>query len=120
MININYGRNRKLLEACKPLKVFSWLVAEVRKNKKQDGIESAIDKAITDMPDDFVLKPFLVAHRAEVKGMLVAEYNEAETMELFREEGRKEDRAEERRTIRDRLIAGGMAPQEAARYTGLL
>ena len=96
MININYGRNRKLLEACRPLKEYSWLVAEVRKDKEQGGIESAIDKAITDMPENFVLKPFLVAHRAEVKGMLVAEYNEAETMELFREEGREEGRAEGR------------------------
>ena len=39
------------------------------------------------MPDDFFIKPFLMAHRAEVKGMLLTEYNEAETMELFREEG---------------------------------
>ena len=42
------------------------------------------------MPDEFFIKPFLMAHRAEVKGMLLTEYNEAETMELFREEGRAE------------------------------
>jgi len=123
MLNINYGRNFKLLEACKPLKEYSWLVAEVRKNKEQDGIESAIDRAVTDMPDDFILKPFLVAHRAEVKGMLVAEYNEAETMELFKEEGRiegrKEGRIEERRTFLDKLIAHGWTPQEAASFVGL-
>ena len=35
-----------------------------------------------------------MAHRAEVKGMLLTEYNEAETMELFKEEGRAEGRAE--------------------------
>ena len=98
------------------MKEYSWLVAEVRKNKEQDGIESAIDKAITDMPYDFVLKSFLVAHRAEVKGMLLTEYNEAETMELFKEEGREE----ERRAIQDRLVESGMTPQEAARYTGLM
>lgn len=127
MININYGRNFKLLDACKPLKEYSWLVAEVRKNKEQGGIESAIDKAVTDMPDDFVLKPFLVANRAEVKGMLVAEYNEAETMELFKEEGRmegriegrEEGRIEERRTFLDKLIKHGWTPQEAASFVGL-
>ena len=42
------------------------------------------------MPDDFVIKPFLEVHRAEVKGMLLTEYNEAEAMEMFREEGRAE------------------------------
>ena len=49
---------------------YSWLVAEVRMNNKTDdekGFSSGIDRAITDMPDDFVIKPFLEAHRAEVK-----------------------------------------------------
>ena len=59
-------------------------------------MSSAIDQAITAMPEDFLIKPFLVAHRAEVKGMLLAEYNEVETMELFREEGREEGRQEGR------------------------
>ena len=39
-----------------------------------------------------MIKPFLEAHRAEVKGMLLTEYNEAETMELFKEDGRREER----------------------------
>ena len=42
------------------------------------------------------MKPFLEAHRAEVKGMLLTEYNEAEQMELFKEDGRREGRAEGR------------------------
>ena len=37
--------------------------------------------------NDFVIKPFLVAHRAEVKGMLLTEYNEAEAMEKFEQDG---------------------------------
>ena len=57
-------------------------------------IENIIDKAISDIPDDFAIKPYLLAHRAEVKGMLLTEYDEAATMELFREEGREEGRRE--------------------------
>ena len=57
-------------------------------------MSSAVDKAIDEMPNDYVIKPFLEAHRAEVKGMLLTEYNEAEQMELFKEDGRKEGRAE--------------------------
>ena len=109
MLNINYGKNKKLMEACKPLMEYSWLIAEVRKNKinkDENGISSAIDKAITAMPDDFVIKPFLEAHRAEVKGMLLEEYNETEVMELFKEEGREEGREEERKSIMKSLISG--------------
>ncbi|MBQ9564615.1 MAG: hypothetical protein IJU98_03405 [Synergistaceae bacterium] len=97
MLNVNYSRNRKLLEDCKPLGEYAWLVEEVRKNKAQKDLESTIDRAITDMPDDFVIKPFLVAHRSEVKGMLLTEYDEAATMEMFREDGRREGRLEGQR-----------------------
>lgn len=37
-----------------------------------------------------MIKEYLEEHMAEVKGMLLTEYNEAETMELFKEDGRKE------------------------------
>ena len=43
-----------------------------------------------------MIKPFLDAHRAELKGMLLEEYNETEVMELFKEEGRVEGRIEGR------------------------
>ena len=72
MLNVNSGRNQRLLEIC------------------EEGAGSAIDLAISAMPDRFVIKPFLVAHKAEVKGMLLTEYNEAEQMELFKEDGRRE------------------------------
>jgi hypothetical protein len=93
MLNVNMGRNKELLDTCRPLGEYSWLVDEVRRNnttKDEEGMSSAIDKAISAMPDNFVIKPFLEAHRAEVKGMLLTEYNEAEQMELFKEDGRKE------------------------------
>ena len=104
MINVNYGNNKELMKACKPLEEYSWLVAEIRKNnetKDKDGTSSAIDKAITAMPDDFLIKPFLEAHRAEVKGMLMEEYNEAEVLELTREEGKEEGRKEGREEGRE-------------------
>ena len=92
MININHGHSREILGNCEPLQEYSWLVDRIRKKKTVSGIEQAVDQAIEEMPQDFVIKPFLDAHRAEVRGMLLTEYNEAETMELFREEGRQEGR----------------------------
>ena len=64
--------------------------------KLESALESAIDRAITEIPEDFVLRPFLIAHRSEVKGMLLTEYNEVETMQLFKEDGRREGRLEGR------------------------
>ena len=93
MLNVNIGRNGMLLEACRPLGEYSWLVDEIRRNNTTNdeyGMSSAVDRAITDMPDSFVIKSFLELHRTEVKGMLLTEYNQAEAMELFREEGRAE------------------------------
>ena len=123
MLNVNVGRNRLLLEACRPLGEYSWLVDEIRRNNTtndEDGMSSAVDRAISDMPDSFVIKSFLELHRTEVKGMLLTEYNEAEAMELFREEGRAEGRAE---GIIDTLISlvqnGLLSIKDAAAQLGI-
>ncbi len=91
MININYGRNKELLGKCKPLDECSWFVAEIKKNQKETGdLKMAIDSALDNMPDDYLLKPFLMVNRAEVETMCITEYDEQETMESFKEEGREE------------------------------
>lgn len=98
MLNINHGRNSKLLNACQPLKEYSWLMNRIRDNireNKKAGIDKdqvvikAVDQAIEETPMDYVLKPFLEVHRAEVKGMLLTEYNEAEAMKLFELDGER-------------------------------
>ena len=92
LININFGRNDEILQACSPLKEYTWFVECVRNNKLELGmtIEDAVDKAINMMPDDFQIKKFLDGNRTEVKNMCITEYNEAETMQMFKEEGREE------------------------------
>ena len=120
MLNVNYGRNRKLLEACKPLGEYAWIVQEVRKNKIREDLDSAIDRAITDMPGDFVIKPFLMAHRAEVKGMLFTEYKESEVMEMFKEEGRAEGEARGiLKTLAGLVRDGLLSVMDAASRAGL-
>ncbi len=100
MVNINYGHNRELLGACKPLSEYSWLINEIRMNQGKMELEPAVDKALDEMPADFVIRPFLMEHRAEVKMNCLTEYDEKKTMKLFKEEylkrGREEGRAEER------------------------
>ena len=71
-------------------------MAAIRENKKTMDIEKAIDKTLDDMPDDFEIRPYLYANRVGVKKMLLTEYNETETLEMFKEEGRAEGREEGR------------------------
>ena len=101
MININHGHNREMLSKCRPLTEYAWFVAQVRNNQAdgstgeddaQMGIGNAIDRAIDEMPEDFEIKKFITANRAEVKDMCLTEYNEAETMDMLRQEERLETR----------------------------
>lgn len=101
MLNINYGYSRALMEVCKVLEEYSQVVDGVRKNRRvMRTLGDAVDAVIDDMPDDYILKKFLVAHRAEVKGMYLTEYNaEKEHQRALREgheEGREEGLAEGR------------------------
>lgn len=88
MININYGHNRELLERCRPLKEYSWFVNEVRVNRmSMDDLENAVDAALDKMPEDFVIKPFLMANKAEVRNMYITEYDEERTLNEQKEDG---------------------------------
>ena len=96
MININYGRSESVLEASNPLQGYAWLIDQVRQNQKTMEIGPAVDKAILDMPESYVIQPFLHGHRSEVKDMLITEYDEEKTMRQFRDEGYEEGREEGR------------------------
>jgi hypothetical protein len=101
MLNINYGKNKLLMDACEPLKEYSWFVYKVRVlQNEQTDIDAAMDMALGDMPDGFVLKAFLMAHRAEIKGMFLEDYNE----ESFRREMRAEGFEEGYEGCRNNMI----------------
>jgi hypothetical protein len=87
MYNINYGHNKELLDACKPLMEYSWIVKGIREKAKMMDIKNAIDEVIDNLPNDFVLKPFLDMHKAEVGTMLLTEYNEVERDEFILKKG---------------------------------
>ncbi len=88
---------------------------EIRQHIKAYGIIEAVDKAIGDMPGDFLIKSFLVKHKAEVEGMLDTEYNEAEIRELFMEDGRAEERINTERESRRADQESRRADQESRR-----
>ena len=93
MLNINHGRNKSIMNKCKPLEEYSWLVEKIREYKRDD-LPDAVDKALNEMPDDYVIKPFIMEHRSEVRGIIDTEYNEAEIKEAFMNEGHAKGLAE--------------------------
>ena len=93
MININYGKNRELLNACLPLRDYSLFIHEIREilaKNKDMTMDRAIGLAIDKLPKDSLIKPFLSEHKAEVTRMCITEYDEYKTMEKFKREGREE------------------------------
>ena len=116
MININKGHSPKVMELCKPLDEYAWLVDTVRAKEDTYGLEAAIDQAIDKMPDDYIIKQFMETHRAEVKGMLLTEYNEAKQMELVKEEGRLEGMIQ---TLAALVQEGLLSKDEAIRLSNL-
>lgn len=92
MLNINYGKNRALLEACAPLNEYAWLVDAIRRHQRAlKNLEMAIDAAIDETPDDFsikrfLIKRFLMMNKAEVKGMFLTEYDQEKVLEQQRRE----------------------------------
>ncbi|MEE1160230.1 MAG: hypothetical protein UHS51_12505 [Atopobiaceae bacterium] len=65
----------------------SQAVERLKANAATMPAAKAVDKAIESMPGGFVIRPYLQAHKAEVRDMLLTEYDEAESMGSFRKEG---------------------------------
>ncbi len=86
MLNINYNENKDILKKCRPLWEYSWLIDKIRYYGLDNEILEAVNKALDDMDDNFQIKTFLIAHKAEVQDMLFTEYNEEETMKAIRQE----------------------------------
>lgn len=91
MININYGKNKKLMDHCKILRDYAILVDKIRKYRKENAdMEAAVSRAVDECISGDVLAEFLLAHKAEVIEMCLTEYNEEETMAMLREEYKEE------------------------------
>ena len=102
MLNINYGKNKKLMEVCEPLNEYAWLVDAIRRHQKNlMNLESAVDAAINEMPDEFVIKKFLLSNKAEVKGMFLTEWDQEKVLE---QERRDTIRNEQKRVATDMLM----------------
>ena len=93
MLNINYGNNKALMEACAPLNEYAWLVDAIRRyHRELKNLEAAVDAALDDMPDEFMIKKFLLLNKAEVKGMFLTEYDQEKVLEQERRDTANNER----------------------------
>ena len=89
--NLNKGKNDVLLEKCKPLYEYMILTERIRDSMLNNyDFEIAVDKAVTSCIKNGILKEFLLSHRAEVKDMVLTEFNEEVFVKGIKEEGREE------------------------------
>ena len=92
VLNVNYGKNRELLERCRRLFGYSYLIQQVRHHMDQGLVlEAAMDRAIEECIAQGILKEFLLKHRGEVRDMILTKYDASFHIkcekELSREEG---------------------------------
>lgn len=93
MININYGKNKELMEHCKPLMDYAIFVKKVRHYTKAVSLEIAVNRAIDECIGENRLKEFLEQHRAEVVDIMLDSYsleNYTKIMEYEKEHLAKE------------------------------
>ncbi|MBQ1394058.1 MAG: hypothetical protein IIY81_11120, partial [Lachnospiraceae bacterium] len=75
MININYGKNKELMEHCKPLRDYAIFVNTVRCYVHTMELRLAVTKAIDDCIKQDCLKEFLVKYRSEVLELMMDSYS---------------------------------------------
>ena len=71
-------------------RLFNFLFGRAENKAWTLELYNAVNGSHYQDPEEYQIKTFLETHRAEVYGMLLTEYDEAETMELFRKEGKEE------------------------------
>ncbi|MBO5031269.1 MAG: hypothetical protein J6C19_02865 [Lachnospiraceae bacterium] len=72
VLNINPDRNEELLEKCRPLADYMFLVNVIRANQKSGmTIEDAVHNAVKQCIENGIMKEFLVKHEAEVYSLSI-------------------------------------------------
>ena len=82
--------------------------------KCKESPSIVVAMTLEEMPDDHVIKAFLLQNRAEVTSMCITEYDEAKNNELLRAEGKAEGKAEERYKLLGNLIRKGLLSEKQA------
>ena len=123
MINVNYGRNKELLVKCKKLRDYSYFVDNVRKFSKIFEFSKAVDKAVDKCIKEGALAYILQKFRAEVKSMLLTEFDEEREWKLiaegFEEIGFEKGLEEGKKGIIKNMLSNGFTKETIIKSTGI-
>ena len=115
--NINFGKNKELLERCRVLKEYMIFVDYVRKYHEEQGydeLEKAINKAIDRCIEEGVLANFLMENRAEVVKVTQLDYSFDRQITLEREDAKQEGKEE----IAINMLMAQMPLEDIMKFTG--
>lgn len=100
VLNINYGKNRELMEKCQILMEYSIFIDRIRSwKKKLMTMEEAVNKAIEECIRENILSNILKKHRNEVFDMILREYDEEAHIKKEKEWSREEGMVEGQKRI---------------------
>lgn len=77
-------------------------MGKIKTYQKDMTIEEAVDKAVKECIQEGILKDILISHQAEVKDMLLTEYNKKKTLQYLRREYEEDVAQARRETVRAR------------------
>ena len=82
VLNINYGKNKDIMDKCKSLTDYAILIEKIRTYEKQEkNIERAVERAIKECIQENVLAEYLRINQSEVIDLILSEYNEQQHIE---------------------------------------
>ena len=120
VININMGRNDRIVKRCETLAGYSAFVGKVVEyQREKEDREAAIKKAIKYCVDHDILKDFLVQNSSEVINMLMTEWNWDDALAVRFEEGLEEGREEGLEEVARNALAQGIPIDVIKTITGL-
>ncbi|MCR2050432.1 hypothetical protein NSB25_24650 [Acetatifactor muris] len=119
VLNINHGRNQELMAGCRKLEEYSCFVAKLKEYQKKYGsTKEAVDASVSYCIGHGILTDILIPLSAEVKKMLLTEYNEKKVMAWLKKEAREEGRIEGGNqkviSLVRKKVTKGKSPEEIA------
>lgn len=86
VLNINRGKNVKLMAQCRLLEEYMQYVEKIRKYAKKLPLKEAVEQAVTECIREEILRDFLTKNRKEAISVSIFEYDEEEALKYIREE----------------------------------
>lgn len=90
LLNINYGKNKQLMERCQKLKEYTIFIAAIRSGLvKGLSPEDALTQAMNLCINEHILENFLIKHRAEVKNVVLSTFDQENHDRILKEYAEK-------------------------------